>query len=202
MSETIRTTLIGGIFALLGAVAGAAITGWSQVELARQKFNSDLVMKALESNSDKERLESLKLIVETKLLKDDEVQFAVMEYAKKKETDPSTIPRVAASAKFEEPVISNPRIYLLAGDKEKESLFRSYREELETAGFRVLGAKTINDEGRPASEEVRFFYREDQEQAERIAEVVKFKLSINKLPVKYYQDPKVRPGYIEIWFGK
>lgn len=202
MSDTIRTALIGGIFALLGAIAGAAITGWSQVELARQKFNSDLVMKALESKSDKERLESLKLIVETKLLKDDEVQQAVMEYTNKKEKDPSTIPRVVASEKFEEPVISNPRIYLLTGNKAKESLFGRYRVELETAGFRVLGAKTIQDEGRPEKEEVRYFYAEDQDQAERIAEVVKFKLSIDNLPVKYYSDPKVRPGYIEIWFGK
>ncbi len=42
----------------------------------------------------------------------------------------------------------------------------------------------------------------DKEQAERIAEAVKFKLSIPELPVKKYSDSKVRPGYIEIWFGK
>ena len=99
-------------------------------------------------------------------------------------------------------MISNPRIYLLTGNREKESLFVPYRQELEAAGFRVLGTKNIQDEGRPAQEEVRYFYPQDQQQAQRIAEVVKFKLSITDLPVKLYSDPGVNPGYIEIWFGK
>ena len=202
MSDTVKTAVFGGIFALLGAIGGAAVTGWSQVELARQKFNSDLVLRALESDSAEQRLQTLKLLVETNLLKDSDIKQGVRDYATASEKDPSTIPQVAPSQSFEPPVISNPRIYLLTGNREKESLFAPYRQELEAAGFRVLGAKNIQDEGRPANEEVRYFYSQDRRQAERIAEVVKFKLSIPELPVNLYSDTSVKPGYIEIWFGK
>jgi len=202
MKDTIKIALVGGVFTLLGALGGAAVTGWSQVELARQKFNSDLVLKALESNSAEHRLETLKLLVETNLLKDSDIKQGVRDYAKAREKDPSVIPQVFHSQSFEPPVISNPRIYLLAGNKSKESLFSPYRQELEAAGFQVLGAKNIQDEGRPAQEEVRYFHSDDRAQAEKIAEVVKFKLSIPELPVKLYSDLRVKPGYIEIWFGK
>lgn len=64
MTETTRTAAVAGAFGLIGAVAGA-MTGWSELQLAKQKLHSDLVMKALESSSPMERLESLKLLVET-----------------------------------------------------------------------------------------------------------------------------------------
>jgi len=202
MTDTLKTAFAGGVFALLGAIGGAAITGWSQVELARQEFNSDLVLKALESSSPEQRLETLRLLVETNLLKDPDIKQGVRDYAAAREHDPSVIPQVVPSQSFEPPIITNPRIYLLSGNKSREFLFAPYRQELQAAGYQVLGAKTIQDEGRPETEEVRYFYAEDQAQAERIAEVVKFKLSISVLPVKYYADRTVRPGYIEIWFGK
>lgn len=202
MTDTMKIALVGGVFALLGAIGGAAVTGWSQVELAKQKFNSDLVLKALESNSPEHRLETLRLLVETNLLKDSDIKQGVRDYATARESNPSVIPQVSPSQSFEPPVISNPRIYLLTGNKSKESLFAPYRQELEASGFQVLGSKNIQDEGRPAQEEVRYFYPEDRAQAERIAEVVKFKLSIPELPVKLYSDRSVKPGYIEIWFGK
>lgn len=202
MVDTVKTALVGGIFALLGVLGGAAVTGWSQVELAKQKFNSDLVLRALESDSPEQRLQTLRLLVETNLLKDSEIKQGVRNYAIARENNPSAIPQVAPSQSFEPPVISNPRIYLLAGNRSKKSLIAPYRQELEAAGFRVLGAKIIQDEGRPAHEEVRYFYPEDRRQAVRIAEVVKFKLSIQELPVRMYSDSSVQPGYIEIWFGR
>jgi hypothetical protein len=103
MSDTVRTTLIAGIFGLLGAVGGAAITGRSQVELAQQKFNSDLVMRALESSSADQRLESLILLVETNLLKDAEVQKGVRVYAEARKNNPASIPRVISRAKLKAP---------------------------------------------------------------------------------------------------
>jgi len=202
MSDTVRTAVIGGFFALLGAIGGAAVTGWSQVELARQKFNSDLVLKALESSSPEQRLESLKLLTETHLLKDKEIQEGVKTYAEAHKANPATIPQVLPSVSFTAPVISNPRIYLLAGNKAKESLFDSYKSQLESAGYRVLGSKVLNDPGRPATEEVRYFNNQDKVQAEKIAEVIKFKLSIPTLPTNFYEDDSAKPGYIEIWFGK
>lgn len=202
LSDSVRTALVGGIFALLGALGGGLVTGWSQVELARQKFNSDLVLKALESNSADQRLESLKFLVETNLMKDRDIQKGVRDYAKAKEKNPSAIPQVSPSVSFAAPLVSNPRIYLLAGNKSKESLLSAYESQLETAGYRVLGTKLLNDNGRPNTEEVRYFNIEDKAQAEKIAEVVKFKLATQSLPAKYYEDDSAKPGYIEIWFGK
>jgi hypothetical protein len=202
MSDTVRTTLIAGIFGLLGAVGGAAITGRSQVELAQQKFNSDLVMRALESSSADQRLESLILLVETNLLKDAEVQKGVRVYAEARKNNPASIPRVISGAKLKAPIISNPRIFLLAGVKQKEALFPLYKTQLEAAGYKVLGQKSLDDPGRPSTEEVRYFFPKDKSQAEKIAEFVKFNLNIPTLDAKLYSDPSVNPGYIEIWFGK
>jgi len=201
-SDAVRTAIIGGLFALFGALGGAAVTGWSQVELARQKFNSDLVLKALESGSPEQRLESLKLLTETRLLKDKDIQEGVKAYAAARASNPATIPQVLPTASFTAPVISNPRIYLLAGNKLKEPLFATYKAQLESTGYRVLGTKLLNDRGRPSTEEVRYFHGEDRVQAEKIAEVVQFKLNVPNLPAKRYQDDSAKPGYIEIWFGK
>src|SRR5260221_2075891 len=170
MSNAVKIALVGGIFGLLGAIGGAAITGWLEVEVAKQKFNSDLVLKALESNSPDERLESLRLLVETRLLKDADIYKAVEDYANKKANDPSKIPQVISQSTFEAPVSENSRIFLLTGNKSKESLFDPYEKQLEAAGFKVFGAKTIIDEGRPKDEEVRYFFPEDKAQAEKIAQ--------------------------------
>jgi hypothetical protein len=58
MAEGIKGTIIAGVFAVAGAGAGAAFTRLSQVELAKQKFNSDLVIDALESGDATQRLQS------------------------------------------------------------------------------------------------------------------------------------------------
>ena len=78
----------------------------------------------------------------------------------------------------------------------------SYKQELQSAGFQVLGSKFINDVDRPENEEVRYFNESDSKQASKIAEVLKFKLSIPELKAKLYSDHSAKPGYIEIWFGK
>lgn len=159
-------------------------------------------MKALESESPQERLETLKLLIETNLLKDDEIKEGVRSYAEKREKNPLLIPQVVNIKTFQRPVISNPRIYLLTGTKSNEHLLVQYREELETAGYRVLGEKFLIDKGRPDSEEIRYFFPEDKEQAYRLAEVMQFKLSNSKINAKKYNDKKVNQGYIEIWLGK
>jgi hypothetical protein len=202
MNKDIKIALVGGLFAILGAIAGAATTGWSQIELARQKFNSDLVMKALESNSPDERLESLNLLVETNLLQDTQVRQGVRVYAETKRKNPSSIPQVMTSPHIEAPIIPNPRIYLLTGNKTKESLFSEYNKSLSQAGYKVLGSKVLDDQGRPSYEEVRYFHPQDKAQADKIAEVISFELKSSKVEAKQYSDSSARPGYIEIWFGK
>jgi len=170
MADGAKGTIFAGAIAIAGAVAGAAVTGWSQVQLAKQKFNSDLVLKALESGDGKQRLESLQLLVETRLLKDPEVQLAVHDYIKSKEKDPESIPQVAAAnAPLAPPIVANARIYLLAATEQLKTSFATYKADFEAAGFRVLNAKVIKDEGRPDHPEVRFFFAQDSNQAEALA---------------------------------
>jgi hypothetical protein len=202
MTDQLKTTLIAGLFTFLGVVGGTFISGLSQIKLAERKFNSDLVMKALESNSPEERLESLKLIIETNLLKDNDIKVGVAAYYEAHKDKPSSIPQIKNSSQFETPTVPNSRIYLLCGNKTKEALLSNYKLELQSAGFQVLGSKLINDVERPVYEEVRYFNESDAKQAEKIAEVLKFKLSIPDLKAKMYSDNTAKPGYIEIWFGK
>jgi hypothetical protein len=202
MSDSLKTTLIASLFALLGGIGGSAITGISQIKLAKQKFNADLVLKALESNLPEQRLQSLELLVETNLLQDDDIKNGVIKYSKDRKSNPSIIPQITSIAGFDRPMISNSRIYLLTGNKSKQSFFPIYSSQLDSAGFKVLGAKFIIDNGRPNNEEVRFFHQEDEAQAKKIAEVLKFKLSINQFEAKLYNDKTANPGYIEIWFGR
>ncbi|MCD0472406.1 hypothetical protein [Flavobacterium sp. JAS] len=202
MTENLKTTLIAGFFTLVGAIGGTFISGLSQIELAERKFNSDLIMKALESNSPEERLASLNLLLETNLLKDNEIKEGVANYTKAHKNKPFSIPQIKNSNQFETPTIPNSRIYLLCGSESKKSLLSQYKQELESAGFQILGSKLINDPGRPISEEVRYFNSADTKQAEKIAEVLKFKLSLPELKAKLYSDQSAKPGYIEIWFGK
>jgi hypothetical protein len=72
------------------------------------------------------------------------------------------------------------------------------------ANYPVLGAKTLkNDLERPDGREIRYFNREDEAQAGKIAEYLALKNNPkNPIPAKLYQDPSARPGYIEIWLGR
>lgn len=205
MADGVKGTLVAGVFAVVGALGGAAVTGWSQVQLAKQKFYSDLVLKALESKEPAERLATLTLLVETNLLRDPEIQSGVKAYAKAREKSPETIPQITQSTTqptLATPLVSNARVYLLAGSPEKGTLFASYKSSLEGAGFRVLDSKILNDKGRPPHPEVRYFYAQDAVQAQTIADYVRFKLSDPRITTAFYEDSRVGPGYVEIWFGK
>ena len=72
--STMKAILITGLVALLGTVAGGVIKGYWDVELAQQKLYSNLIMKAMESNSPKERLASLEFMVKTNLIKDTDIE--------------------------------------------------------------------------------------------------------------------------------
>ena len=89
-----KTAIVAGMFALLGTIAGATITGWSNLQLSRQEFYSKLIMKSLESKSADERLETLQLLVEVNLIKDKEVKDGVKAYTQSKMKNPETIPRI------------------------------------------------------------------------------------------------------------
>ncbi len=203
IKSTLRTVLITGLLALLGTVTGGVVKGCWDVRLAEQKLYSDLVLKALESDSPEERLASLDFMVKTYLIQEKELAEGVRKYVKDKEKDPSGIPQIKATpVTLASPIVENARVYLIAGNDEKTSMFREIKDDLAKAGYKVLGEKKLNDEGRPEGAEIRYFNFSDQAQAEAIAEFMRFRLSDTELEARKYEDPSARPGYIEIWLGK
>ncbi|HJP64147.1 MAG TPA: hypothetical protein VJ844_11935 [Mucilaginibacter sp.] len=206
---TIKALILSGFFALLGTIVGGLVQGYWNVKLAEQKYQSDLVLKALESSSPEERLQTLKMLVHTNLIKESGIRDSVSSYIIQKQKDPNSIPQVkSASQTLDAPIINNARVYLLAGDKAKTVNFADISLQLTSAGFKVMGAKTIIDKGRADNTEVRYFYPEDQQQAQKIAEFMRFRYNDNpaekdkSFVAKAYTDSKVKSGYIEIWLGR
>jgi hypothetical protein len=60
--STIGLALLTGFLALFTALAGAVVRGYYDVKLGQQKFNSDLILRALQANSADERLASLRFM--------------------------------------------------------------------------------------------------------------------------------------------
>ena len=201
--STITTVLVTGLIALLGTIGGGVIKGYWDKQLADQKLNSSLVMKALESESPSERLASLEFMVQTKLIKDEDIEEAVLSYIEEKKTKPEEIPQIKAEAPtLSSPTIENARVYLLAGTPEKSKLFSQYTHELVRAGFNIIGSKEHQDSGRPDTPEIRYFYKSDKLQAEQLAKYVGFTMQYPNIQANYYDDTRVKTGYLEIWFGR
>ncbi len=206
-NSTLIALLLSGLFAILGTVVGGVVKGKWDVELAERKYQSDLVLKALESSSAEERLETLRMLVRTRLIKESDVSAGVDSYIREKQQSPltiSTIPQVrpaAAAQPLEPPIIDNARIYILATKKEKTA-FDSLQNELTAAGFTVVGARNIVDRGRPNEPEVRYFNADDKSQAERIALYMQSKTADKGFVARAYKDARAKSGYIEIWLGR
>ncbi len=95
-------TLLAAVVGLIGTGLGAAIQGWSNIQLERQKyeanmqleskkFESGLISKALEPADENERLKFLKFYIKTGLVKDKTLAKSLEAFEK----DPSLIPQVA-----------------------------------------------------------------------------------------------------------
>jgi len=201
--SALTTVLITGLLALLGTIGGGVIKGFWDKQLADQQLHSNLVLKALESESAEERLASLDFMVQTKLIKDEAIEKALENYLNKKRSSPELIPQIKPTqSRLSSPTVENARIYLLAGTDKKTELFPEYTRELIQAGFNIVGSKKHIDPGRPDEEEVRYFYRSDEIQAQQLAEYLALKLQKTEIQARYYQDNRVKPGYMEIWFGR
>jgi hypothetical protein len=100
------------------------------------------------------------------------------------------------------PIIENAKIYLLSGKKDSALDFAALQKDLITAKFAIVGAKSINDPGRPDQPEIRIFNTVDKPQAERIAEYARLKFPNSKFPVNQFEVDNAKPGYIEIWLGR
>ena len=87
--------LITGILAILGTVAGGVIKGYWDSSLAEKKFQTNLVMKALEAPEQETRINSLRFMIETNLIVDPSIRSGLEEYLKKK---PDVVPQFKPSA--------------------------------------------------------------------------------------------------------
>jgi hypothetical protein len=198
--------VIGAAALGLVGTAAAKLLGYSA---SKKQQETAIILKASEvpptltpADQERQRARNLLWFANAKYINlSDEYKNELVTMAKL-EPGASPPPPIIQTSKFEPPIIPNVRVYLLAGNKSKESLFLPYTQELQSSGYRVLNSKIIEDKFRPPTEEVIYFNKQDQRQAELIAEVVKFKLSIAQLPAKLDADSSVYPGYIEIWFGK
>jgi len=62
-------TVIVAVIGFLGSFVASSVKGWSDIELTRQKYNSDLVLKAV-TNDAKQSRENIRFLLEADLIKD------------------------------------------------------------------------------------------------------------------------------------
>jgi hypothetical protein len=78
--SSLTPLLITGLLAILGTVAGGVIKGYWDNRLADKKFQTDLVMKALEPADEESRVNALRFMVDTKLIDNAELGDALKKY--------------------------------------------------------------------------------------------------------------------------
>ncbi len=140
------------------------------------------MLKALESGAPEERLESVRMLVHTNLIKQSDVRKGVDEYITEKQKDPSTIPqsKPASAQALESPISENARNLFTVWQKRRTADFEALRNDLVAAGFAVVGPRSIVDHGRPDEPEVRYFDTVDKPQADNLAELMRVKFSDNR----------------------
>lgn len=67
-SLSLKTAIISGVLVLLGTIGGGIIRGYWDIDLAEKKFESDLILKALESSTGEERAKTLKFLKDIELI--------------------------------------------------------------------------------------------------------------------------------------
>jgi hypothetical protein len=72
------TALIAGLFALLGTMIGSYLQGRSNTDLERQKFESALIVKAIETGDPKKAAHNLSFLVRAGFLHDTNGQIAAV----------------------------------------------------------------------------------------------------------------------------
>jgi len=69
--------LITGLLAVLGTVIGSVIKARQETKSADKKFQSDLILRALESNNTEARIDSLQFLINTNLISDQEIREGI-----------------------------------------------------------------------------------------------------------------------------
>jgi outer membrane murein-binding lipoprotein Lpp len=99
-----------------------------------------------------------------------------------------------------------PRIYMQIVDPADKSRAEAVKTALWQAGFVVLGIETVPKAAKnQKGSDVRYYRKEETEQAERIAEVLK---QAGEQNVRYFipkgmeNSPNVRPNHFEVWLDR
>lgn len=89
------TLLITGLLAILGTVAGGVINGYWDTTLADKKFQADLVMRALDADEQKSRIDSLNFMIRANLIEDAKIVEGVQNILKE---SPEAVPQIRVSS--------------------------------------------------------------------------------------------------------
>lgn len=201
--SAIRNTLVTGMFAVLGVALGGVLKGCADVQLARQKLDADLVLRAVSADSPRVRESSLRFLLSTQLIQDSRIRDGLHAYFDTIKGHPEAIPQIGGSGQLSTPVVSNARVFLLAGTAAKRDQFRGMTNEFARAGFGVLGDSVLEDETRPLEPEVRYYNAADSAQAAVLAAFLAARLHDPTIRAtlcdKDHKD--IAGGYIELWAG-
>jgi hypothetical protein len=88
--EKISALLITGLLAILGTVGGGVVKGYWDTQLASEDFQSKLILRALESADDAQRIKSLQFLVKTNLISNPLVTAGINQVIKE---GPKSIPQ-------------------------------------------------------------------------------------------------------------
>jgi hypothetical protein len=69
--------LITGLLAILGTVVGGIIKSRQEIRSANKKFQSDLILRALESDGHQEKMDSLQFLLDIRLISDSELKEGI-----------------------------------------------------------------------------------------------------------------------------
>lgn len=90
---SIKTVVISGSLIIIGTILGGVIKGYMDIQLSERKLYSELILKSMESESPNERYESLKFMLEVKLIENSEIKNGLEKYIAKNKDSKSNIPR-------------------------------------------------------------------------------------------------------------
>jgi hypothetical protein len=97
-----------------------------------------------------------------------------------------------------------PRVYLQIVVESDRDHAREMGMKLRQAGFVVLGIEYVEHAARQATTDVRYYRRDDEENARKIADVLSQAgegLVRTKYLPDHENDPRVRPNHYEVWFA-
>lgn len=190
LNATVLVAILGGLFTIFA--------GYYQVQanrhLERTKYESALVLTALEPVDSLERVLRLNFLVRTGLISDPDGKIE-----RATRTAPQFEP---ANIALSRPLTSDARVFVLAGNQAKLNERAGLQGDLTKAGYAVLGARSIVDETRPAGPEVRYFNPSDEAQADSVAAFIKRRYALPTDSARFYLDPSAKNGYLEVWLGR